>query len=148
MLRGENAIEIDAPPDACFGLVVQLDRYPEWQSQVRSATILERDGDGRPLIVETTSDARVREITYRLRYAYEEPHAMRWTYVDGDVKDLHGHYRFEPLGDGRTRATFALAVDPGRRLGLLLRGPLAGKVRDYVLQTTLDELKREVERRS
>jgi ribosome-associated toxin RatA of RatAB toxin-antitoxin module len=145
MLRGETTIDVDASPEACFGLVAQLDRYPEWQTQVRCATIIERDGDGRPLVVETTSDARVREITYRLRYAYDEPRGMSWTYVDGDVKDLNGEYRFEPI-DGGTRVTFRLEVDPGRRLGLLLRGPLADKVRDYVLGTTLDELKSEVER--
>jgi ribosome-associated toxin RatA of RatAB toxin-antitoxin module len=147
MLSGENTIEVDAPPEACFGLVVQLDRYPEWQTQVRRATILERDADGRPLVVETTSDARVREITYRLRYAYDEPHRMSWTYVEGDVKDLSGEYRFEPLGGDRTRVTFRLAVDPGRRLGLLLRGPLADKVREYVMGSTLNELKATVERR-
>ena len=146
MLSGETSIDVTASPEACFGLVVQLDRYPEWQTQVRRAEVLERDGDGRPLVVETTSDARVREITYRLRYAYDEPSRMSWTYLDGDVKDLNGEYRFEPLGDGGTRVTFRLEVDPGRRLGLLLRGPLADKVRDYVLGTTLTEFKDEVER--
>ena len=145
MLSGENHIEIDAPPEDCYGLVVQLDRYPEWQSQVLRAHVIERDGDGRPLIVETVSDARVRQIRYRLRYEHEPPHRMSWTFIDGDVKDLSGEYRFEAIDGGRTRATFALAVDPGRRLGLILRGPLIGKVRDYVMGATLEELKAEVE---
>ena len=145
MLSGKTTIDVDASPEDCFGLVSQLDRYPEWQSQVRRAEILERDGDGRPLVVETTSDARVREITYRLRYAYDEPSRMSWTYVEGDMKDVNGEYRFEPLGGGRTRVTFRLHVDPGRRLGLLLRGPIADKVRDYVLGQTLHEFKSEVE---
>jgi hypothetical protein len=33
------------------------------------------------------------------------------------------------------------------RLGLLLRGPLADKVREYILKTTLEELKATVEGR-
>ena len=146
MLEGRSAIEVDASPQACFDLVVGLDRYPEWQSQVRSAKVIERDGEGRPLVVETVSDARVRDIKYRLRYTHEPPGRMSWVYVDGDVKDLYGEYRFEALDDGRTKVTFELSVDPGRRLGLLLRGPLADRVRDYVMGTTLDELKAEVER--
>ena len=145
MLEGDGTIEVNASPEDCYALVVQLDRYPEWQSQVRSADVLERDGEGRPVVVETVSDARVRVIKYRLRYHHEPPHRMSWTYLDGDVKDLNGEYVFEPAGDGRTSVTFRLAVDPGRRLGLLLRGPLADKVRDYVLNTTLEELKATLE---
>ena len=145
MLSGEGSIEVEASPEACYGLVVQLDRYPEWQSQVKKASVLERDGDGRPLVVETHSDARVRVIRYVLRYRHDPPGRMSWSYVDGDVKDATGHYAFEELDSGLTRATYSLAVDPGRRLGLLLRGPLADKVRQYILETTLEELKRTVE---
>jgi ribosome-associated toxin RatA of RatAB toxin-antitoxin module len=146
MLTGENTIEVEASPEECYALVVELDRYPEWQTQVRSAEVIERDGEGRPLVVETVSDARVRELKYRLRYRHEPPARMSWTYVKGDVKDLNGEYRFEALDGGRTRVTFRLEVDPGRRLGLLLRGPLADKVRDYVMGSTLDELKAELEK--
>jgi hypothetical protein len=100
--------------------VVQLDRYPEWQSQVLRAHVIERDGEGGPVVVETVSDARVRQIRYRLRYEHDPPHRMSWTFIDGDVKDLSGRV---PLRGARRRsvrnATFALAVDPGRRLGLL-----------------------------
>jgi ribosome-associated toxin RatA of RatAB toxin-antitoxin module len=145
MLEGDGTIAVNASPEDCYALVVDLGRYPEWQSQVRSAEVLERDGEGRPVVVETVSDARVRVIKYRLRYEHEPPHRMSWTYIDGDVKDLNGEYLFEPAGDGRTNVTFRLAVDPGRRLGLLLRGPLADKVRDYVLNTTLEELKATLE---
>jgi uncharacterized membrane protein len=146
MLAGENSIEVDAPPEACFDLVVQLDRLPEWQTQVREARVLEWDGEGRPLVAETVSDAKIRTLRYRLRYAYEPPHRVSWVYVEGDVKDVTGEYRFEALDGGRTRATYALQVDPGRRLGLVLRGPIANEVREYVLGTTLQELKATVER--
>jgi ribosome-associated toxin RatA of RatAB toxin-antitoxin module len=146
VLTGESTIEVDASPQACFDVVVDIAGYPEWQTQVRSATVLERDGEGRALVAETVSDAKVRTLRYRLRYAYDAPRGMSWALVDGDVKGLDGDYRFEALDGGRTRVTFRLSVDPGRRLGLLLRGPLATEVRDYVMGTTLDELKATVER--
>jgi ribosome-associated toxin RatA of RatAB toxin-antitoxin module len=145
VLSGEGSIEVDATPEACYALVLQLERYPEWQSQVRSAEVLERDEEGRPLVVETVSDARVKDIRYRLRYQHDPPHRMSWTYIDGDVKDVTGFYLFEALPSGPTKATYNLAVDPGRRLGLLLRGPIANQVRRYILETTLEELKATVE---
>src|SRR3954463_15008884 len=147
MLEGDGTIQVNASPEDCYELVLALDKYPEWQSQVRSAEVLERDGEGRPVVVETVSDARVRVIKYRLRYVHEPPHRLGWTYIDRDVKDPKGADVFEPLDGGGTHVRFRLAVDPGRRLGLLLRGPLPDKVRDYVLNTTLKELKAEVERR-
>jgi hypothetical protein len=87
----------------------------------------------------------VRVLKYRLRYRHEPPDRMSWTYVSGDVKDITGEYRFEALDNGLTKATYRLAVDPGMRLGLLLRGPLADKVREYILTTTLEELKATLE---
>src|SRR3954451_11008313 len=131
MLRGENTIEVDAAPEECYALVVELDRYPEWQSQVRSAEVLERDGEGRPLVVETVSDARVRELKYRLRYKHEPPGRMSWTYVKGDVKDVNGEYRFaarrrpdarDVPARGRPRAAArAAAARAARRQGPRLR---------------------------
>lgn len=148
MLSGTSIVEVDAPVEACFDLASDLERAPEWQTQLHSTMVLERDAGGRPLLVETVSDAKVRTIRYRLRYAYDAPHAMSWTYVDGDVKDLHGSYAFEELPGGGTRVTFDLAVDPGMRLGLLLRGPMADRVREYVMDGTLRELKAEAEARA
>src|SRR3954453_6572021 len=118
MLEGDGKIEGKASPEDCYALVLALDKYPEWQSQVRSAEVLERDGEGRPVVVETVSDARVRVIKYRRGKVHEPPHRMSWTYIDGDVKDLNGEYLFEPAGDGRTNVPFGQGGGPGRRLGV------------------------------
>jgi ribosome-associated toxin RatA of RatAB toxin-antitoxin module len=145
MLAGEGNVEVRADAHECYTLVCAMDRYPEWQSQVRSVTVHGRDDEDRPVDVEWVSDARVKDLRYRLAYVHEPPHRLSFTYLEGDVKDLSGEYRFEALDSGLTRATYALRVDPGRRLGLLLRGPLADKVRDYVLNGTLSELKSTLE---
>ena len=59
----------------------------------------------------------------------------------GDVKALTGSWTFEDLGEGRTRATYALEAEPGRMLGMLLRGPVEAKVRDFLLGDAADGLK-------
>ncbi len=46
---------------------------------------------------------------------------------------------------GRTRATYALEVDPGRVPGMPLRGPIEHTVRDFLLGGAADGLKSEAE---
>ena len=62
-----------------------------------------------------------------------------------ETKSLIGSWSFEDLGDGRTRATYALEADPGRMLGLLLRGPAEAKVRDFLVGNAADGLKQKAE---
>ena len=96
-------------------------------------------------LYDTKNDAKVKTVTTRLRFSYTEPTRIEWTQEKGDVKSLRGWWDLEDLGDGRTRATYALEVDPGRVLGMLLRGPAEGAVRDFLLGGAADGLKREAE---
>ena len=75
-----------------------------------------------------------------------KPERIEWVQEKGDTKALNGWWTFEDLGGERTRATYGLAVDPGRVLGLLLRGPAEAKVRDFLLGGAADGLKDEAER--
>jgi hypothetical protein len=95
--------------------------------------------------VETTSDAKVKTVKATLSFSYDEPRAIEWTQEKGDVKSLRGYWRFEELGPDRTRATYGLVVDPGRMLGMLLRGPAEGKVRDFLLGGAAEGLKARAE---
>jgi hypothetical protein len=56
-----------------------------------------------------------------------------------------GAFDLAAAGPGRTLASFRLDVDPGRKLGLLLRGALADRLRDHVLGGMLDGLRRRAE---
>ena len=107
--------------------------------------MLERDGEKRALLVETESDAKVKTVKAALRFSYEKPTAIRWVQEKGDTKSLTGSWTFEDLGSGRTRATYALEADPGRMLGLLLRGPAETKVRDFLLGDAAAGLKERAE---
>ena len=99
----------------------------------------------RPALVETESDAKVKSVRAVLRFSYEPPTDIRWVQEKGDTKSLIGSWTFEDLGEGRTRATYALDADPGRMLGLLLRGPAEGKVRDFLLGDAAAGLKERAE---
>lgn len=146
-LRGERTVEIDAPIQRVFEVAADLERAPEWQHSLTALEVHERDGDRRATTVDTESDAKVRTIHSRLRYVYEPPTRITWDQERGDVKAVHGWWRLEDLGSGRTRATYGLEVDPGRMLGLLLRGPAEGRVRDFLLDGTAEGLKERAEAR-
>ena len=146
VIRGERTVEIDAPVERCYSIAADIENAPEWQGSLRAVEVLERDAERRPVLVETESDAKVKSVRARLRFSYEPTEQIRWTQEKGDTKSLEGSWRLEDLGGGRTRATYALATDPGRILGMLLRGPAEGKVRDFLLAGAAEGLKAHVER--
>jgi uncharacterized membrane protein len=144
-IRGERTVEIDAPLDRCFEIAADVEHAPEWQGSLKDVEVLERDGEGRAIRVETESDAKVRTVRTLLRFSYGPPTRIDWEQERGDVKALHGWWQLDDLGDGRTRATYGLDVDPGRMLGLLLRGPVEASVRDFLLGGAAEGLKRHAE---
>ena len=144
-ISGERSVEIDAPMERCYEIASDINHAPEWQGSLKDVEVLERDGEKRALVVETESDAKVKTVKATLRFSYEPPTAIRWVQEKGDTKSLIGSWTFEDLGDGRTRATYALEADPGRMLGMLLRGPAEAKVRDFLLGDAAAGLKQRAE---
>ncbi len=144
-IEGEKTVEIDAPIERCYEIAADIEGAPEWQGSLQDVEVLERDAERRPELVETKSDAKVKSVRAELRFSYDPPQGIRWEQVKGDTKSLEGWWRFEDLGEGRTRASYGLSTDPGRVLGMLLRGPAEAKVRDFLLGGAAEGLKRKAE---
>jgi uncharacterized membrane protein len=144
-IKGDRSVEIDAPIERCYEIAADIENAPEWQGSLKDVEVLERDGERRPLVVETESDAKVKTVRALLRFSYDPPTGIRWVQEKGDTKSLTGSWSFEDLGGGRTRATYALEADPGRMLGMLLRGPAETKVRDFLVGNAADGLKQKAE---
>jgi uncharacterized membrane protein len=145
MITGDRSVEIDAPIEQCFAIAADIEGAPKWQGSLKDVEVLSKDADGRAEVVNTKSDAKVKTVTTKLRFSYTEPTRIEWVQEKGDVKSLRGWWDLEDLGEGRTSATYGLEVDPGRMLGMLLRGPVEGTVRDFLLGGAADGLKREAE---
>ena len=144
-ISGERTVEINAPMERCFEIASDIANAPDWQGSLKDVEVLERDAQKRAALAETESDATVKTVRSTLRFTYEEPTSIRWVQEKGDTKSLTGSWTFEDLGGGRTKATYALEADPGRMLGMLLRGPVEGKVRDMLLGDAADGLKQQAE---
>jgi uncharacterized membrane protein len=145
VIKGDRSVEIEAPIERCYEIAADVEKATEWQGSLRDVEVLERDGERRALLVETESDAKVKNVKAVLRFSYDPPTSIDWVQEKGDTKSLHGSWAFEDLGGGRTRATYALEADPGRMLGLLLRGPAEAKVRDFLLGNAAEGLKERAE---
>jgi ribosome-associated toxin RatA of RatAB toxin-antitoxin module len=137
----ERSAVVRATPQACFDAITDYESFPDWQSAVRSVEVRTRDDLGRGVDVEFVIDVRVRRVRYVLRYAYDEPQRISWDYVEGDLRSIAGDYRFEDLGDGTTRATYRVELDPGR----FVPGPVKKLLTDLTMQRSVDELKERAE---
>ena len=133
---------VSAPPERCFAVVTDIERYPEWAADIKQVTVEERDGAGRPQLVAFRAAAFGRSTSYTLAYDYSDaPHALSWRQTKGDITTkLDGQYVFE-AADGGTDITYHLEVE--------LRVPIPGFVKmraaSRIMTTALRELKARAE---
>jgi carbon monoxide dehydrogenase subunit G len=144
-LSGSSTAEVDAPIDAVWAVVADVETAPRWQGGLDGLRALERDDEGRATLSETESDIKVRKVKSVVRFAYDGPTLLSWRQEKGELKSVDGRWELEDLGEGRTRVTYAIEVDLGRMLGMLVRGPVEGVIRAMLVGARAGELKRRVE---
>jgi ribosome-associated toxin RatA of RatAB toxin-antitoxin module len=145
-LTGSSTAEINAPLEQVWKLVEDVEIAPQWQGGLKALRAVERDDQGRAVLCESESDAKVRTIKSTVRFDYSRaPTRLSWSQVKGELKSVDGSWTLEDLGDGRTRATYALDLDLGRVLGLAFRGPVVNVVREMLVNPRAGELKRRME---
>jgi ribosome-associated toxin RatA of RatAB toxin-antitoxin module len=134
---------VSAPPERCYAVVTDIERYPEWAADIKQVTVEERDDEGRPLVCTFRAAAFGRSTSYTLRYDYAEaPHVLSWRLTEGDITTkLDGSYVFDPAHGGGTDITYHLEVE--------LRVPIPGFIKmraaSRIMSTALRELKARVE---
>lgn len=110
--RASQSINIAAAPERVWQIATNVERYPEWARDIKSVTVLSRDGEGRPAEVEFRASALGRSTHYTLRYDYAEaPGVLAWHMVKGDImRSIEGAYHFSPSGSG-TEVRYDLAIE-------------------------------------
>jgi hypothetical protein len=144
-MGGSASAEIDAPLAEVWAVVEDVLTAPEWQGGLIAMTALEHDGEGRPTLVASENDIKVRRVKTQVRFRYEAPTRLSWSQEKGDLKSVDGEWVLEDIGDGRTKATYTLDGDPGRMIGMLIRGPVEGAIRAMLVNARPGELRRRVE---
>lgn len=142
----EHATErmsVAAPPDRCFAVVSDIERYPEWAADIKQVTVLERDQEDRPSLVSFRAAAFGRSTSYTLAYDYgAAPRVLAWRLTKGDITTkLDGSYEFEASESGGTDVSYHLEVE--------LRVPIPGfikmRAQSRIMATALRELRARVE---
>jgi ribosome-associated toxin RatA of RatAB toxin-antitoxin module len=133
---------IDASPQRCYEVISDVERYPEWATDIKSVTVLERDQQGRPLLVQFRAAAFGRSTSYTLKYDYSAaPKVVSWVQVIGDLTNkLDGEYVFAeaPAGDRPgTQVTYDLLAE----LKLPIPGFIKRRAEGRIVHTALRELK-------
>jgi len=144
-ITGSATTEIDAPIAEVYEIAADAAGAGRWQKEIKSAEALETNAAGEQTLVHIEADAKVTTLGSDMRFTYDAPTGLQWEQVKGPVKSLHGSWVFEDLGDGRTKATYEMEVDLGRKLGLMIRGPLVDAVRKSLVESMPGKLKKFVE---
>lgn len=144
-IGGDASTEIGAPIEAVYAIAADAEGAPRWQPEIEVAECLERDAAGSQLRVRLETETPIKRLTSILVYSYESPTRISWHQEDGDLKSVEGSWELRELGNERTEATYKLEVDPGRILGMALRGPVVGVLRGKLVDSMPGKLKAFVE---
>jgi ribosome-associated toxin RatA of RatAB toxin-antitoxin module len=145
-LSAKSSAEIEAPVERVWEVVADVEGWPEWQATITEIDVEERDAANRPSLCEVVFDAKVQTIRTVQRVRYESPHRLSFDQERGSLKSLKGSWRLEDLGDGRTRATYALDVEISGMLGMLVTGAVQDKLRERLVTVLPGELKARAEK--
>jgi len=144
-IAGRASADIEAPVDAVWPVLQDVERWADWQGTLGHVDAIAHDSDGRVSRCEMQIDAKIRKIRLELAISYENRQRVSWLREGGDLKSMGGSWELEDLGDGRTRATYALEVDPGGVLGMFISASVEQKLRGTLIDARPTELKARVE---
>jgi len=139
VLDGTCTIDIDAPVAACWSVLEDVPRWPEWTSSFESITVIDRDEQGRAVVCDAVSDAKTRKVRVRVQLGYEPPQKLSMTMLDGDLDSMSATWELRNVDGSRTSATYTVAIDLGP-VGALLRGPLKGMAVRFLAKRRVGEL--------
>ena len=137
---------ISASPAEVWAVLTDFDAYPTWAHDLKQATVLTRDDEGRGLDVAFRAAAMGRSTSYTLRYDYgRAPKVLAWELVEGDItRKLDGSYELLAV-DGepeRTEVVYHLEAE----LVVPLPGFVKRRAEGRIMSAALRHLSSHLER--
>ena len=109
-----------APPQV-YGLVADVERYPEFLPWCTEARILA--GDEREVTVTLGLASGLARTKFTTRNRLEPPRSVTMSLVDGPFDQLEGRWEFAPVGDAGTRADLHVRFSTHGLVGAIALGP-------------------------
>jgi Polyketide cyclase / dehydrase and lipid transport len=140
--RTSSSITVAASQAAIMEVIADFGAYPDWATGVRSAEVLDREPDGRPLTVRFGLDTGPIRDSYVLAYEWDGDAAVRWQLAEPGsvVTEMSGAYLLAG-SPGGTQVRYELAV--GVRIPM--PGILKRRAERTIIDTALKGLKARVE---
>jgi len=139
----KNSIQIDAPVADVAALLFDPAGYPEWSSAIKSASVLEKDSDGRAIKIEMMIKAGQVKDRVILDYDWSKaPNALTFALDDADMlTEMTGGYTLTDNGDDTTKVEYELTV----ALSMPVPAMMRTKAERDTIDLALKELKAKLE---
>jgi hypothetical protein len=128
----KSLISIDAPIADVQKALFDLDKYPEWSTQIKSAEALARDDQGRITKVKMSIDAGMMKDRLTLDYDWSQaPNKLSFSLDEADLlTGMDGIYTITSVDEGTTEVSYELEVS--------LSMPVPAMMRQKAEKATID----------
>jgi len=139
----KSTITIDAPIADVQKALFELDKYPEWSSQIKSAEALAHDDQGRITKIKMSIDAGMMKDRPTLDYDWSNaPAKLSFSLDDADLlTGMDGAYSFNSIDEDTTEVTYELAVSLSMPVPAMMRQ----KAEKATIDAALSQLKAHLE---
>jgi len=128
----KSVITIEAPIVQVQKALFELDKYPEWSTQIKSSEALDRDDQGRVTKVKMSIDAGMMKDRLTLDYDWSQaPSKLSFSMEDADLlTSMDGIYTITSIDEDTTEVTYELEVS--------LSMPIPAMMRQKAEKATID----------
>ncbi len=128
----KSVVSIDAPIAAVQKALFELDKYPEWSSQIKSAEALAHDDQGRITKVKMSIDAGMMKDRPTLDYDWSQaPNKLLFSLDEADLlTGMDGVYTITSVDEDTTEVSYELATS--------LSMPVPAMMRQKAEKATID----------
>jgi uncharacterized membrane protein len=128
----KSVITIGAPIEQVQKTLFELDKYPEWSTQIKSSEALDRDDQGRVTKVKMSIDAGMMKDRLTLDYDWSQaPSKLSFSMEDADLlTSMDGIYTITSIDEDTTEVTYELEVS--------LSMPIPAMMRQKAEKATID----------
>jgi uncharacterized membrane protein len=143
--EGRGEVTIDAPMDAVWAVVTDLEAYPSWAGDIKHVQVLTTDDRGRPATAAFRVGGFGVTVGYTIEYDHDPPSTLRWHLLSSnELRRMDGEYLFSADGSGGTRVEYRLTVD----LRIPVLGIVKRRAERTIIHHALSGLKQRVEEAS
>jgi len=135
MPKISDSIDIAAPIEDVYDIIVAFDEYPEFLTEVKSVSVLKRTKTSAEVMLEMELVAVSKQL---LKFNLKRPNHVSWRMMSGDYFKLNdGSWTLKKAGKKKTIVTYEADVD----FGLFVPTHLAVKLIEGHLPNILKSFK-------